>query len=122
MAMVVRLWHLGLLTEWQYRSLCISLSQAGYRTAEPDGIPGETSQVLAKVLDLLRSEGTTRQSIAEELAITSAELNSLIAGLSLSAVPPLVARTNGTTPNAANVPTEWPKLSLVEPGRKKHSS
>jgi Zn-dependent peptidase ImmA (M78 family)/DNA-binding XRE family transcriptional regulator len=115
-AMVVRLWHLDMLTEWQYRSLCISLSEAGYRTSEPDGIPSEQSQVLTKVLEVLRSDGTTRQSVARQLAITAAEFNSLIAGLAISSVPILGSISRES--NADEPPVrEWPALEIV-PQRK----
>lgn len=50
MAMTHRLQELELLTPWQYRSMCISLSEQGYRSTEPGGIVPETSQLLRKVM------------------------------------------------------------------------
>ena len=50
MAMTHRLHELDLLTDWQYRSACISLSDRGFRRAEPGGIVPETSQLLRKVM------------------------------------------------------------------------
>lgn len=50
MAMTHRLHELHLLSDWQYRSTCISLSDRGYRKAEPGGIVPETSQLLRKVM------------------------------------------------------------------------
>lgn len=50
MAVTHRLPELGLLTPWQYRSMCISLSEQGYRSTEPGGIVPETSQLLRKVM------------------------------------------------------------------------
>lgn len=50
MAMTHRLRELHLLSDWQYRSTCISLSERGYRSREPDGIVPETSQLLRKVM------------------------------------------------------------------------
>lgn len=50
MAMTHRLHELDLLTDWQYRSACITLSDRGYRRAEPGGIVPETSQLLRKVM------------------------------------------------------------------------
>ncbi|MEI2713594.1 MAG: ImmA/IrrE family metallo-endopeptidase [Nocardioides sp.] len=50
MAMTHRLHELHLLSDWQYRSTCISLSDRGYRKAEPGGIVPETSQLPRKVM------------------------------------------------------------------------
>lgn len=50
MAMTHRLRELHLLSDWQYRSTCISLSERRYRSREPDGIVPETSQLLRKVM------------------------------------------------------------------------
>ena len=50
MAMTHRLQELELLTPWQYRSMCIALSEQGYRRSEPGGIVPETSQLLRKVI------------------------------------------------------------------------
>jgi len=50
MAMTHRLHELGLLSDWQYRSTCMTLSERGYRSSEPGGIGPETSQLLRKVM------------------------------------------------------------------------
>jgi Zn-dependent peptidase ImmA (M78 family)/DNA-binding XRE family transcriptional regulator len=50
MAMTLRLHELSLLSDWQYRSTCMTLSERGYRSAEPGGIIPETSQLLRKVM------------------------------------------------------------------------
>lgn len=50
MAMTHRLHELDLLSDWQYRSTCMTLSERGYRSAEPGGIVPETSQLLRKVM------------------------------------------------------------------------
>jgi hypothetical protein len=54
MALTHRLDELSLLTEWGYRTACVNLSRLGYRSGEPVGIPHESSQLLAKVLRVLR--------------------------------------------------------------------
>jgi Zn-dependent peptidase ImmA (M78 family)/transcriptional regulator with XRE-family HTH domain len=110
MALVYRLWTLNLLTEWQYRIFCKDLSIAGYRRSEPDGIPRETSQIIGKVFTTLRSEGTSRNAIAHDLCITSVELNSLIAGLTISAVS---SSPTEHIPNTSDEPQERPKLRIV---------
>ncbi len=83
-SLVFRLHALGLLSDWQYRSAFIELSSLGYRRAEADGIPRETSQVLTKVFDALRSENVSKSDLAEELAIPVEELNRVVFGLSLT--------------------------------------
>ncbi|MCD4533552.1 ImmA/IrrE family metallo-endopeptidase [Nocardioides sp. cx-169] len=50
MALTHRLHELELLSDWQYRSTCITLSERGYRKQEPGGIVPETSQLLRKVM------------------------------------------------------------------------
>lgn len=50
MAVTHRLHELHLLSDWQYRSTCLTLSEQGYRSAEPGGIIPETSQLLRKVM------------------------------------------------------------------------
>lgn len=50
MAMVYRLHDLSLLTDWQFRTLCRTLAEQGYRKTEPGGIQPEQSQLLRKVL------------------------------------------------------------------------
>lgn len=50
MAMTHRLHELHLLSDWQYRTTCITLSERGYRSSEPGGMVPETSQLLRKVV------------------------------------------------------------------------
>lgn len=50
MAMTHRLHELHLLSDWQHRSTCMTLSEQGYRSTEPGGIIPETSQLLRKVM------------------------------------------------------------------------
>ena len=60
---------LGLITEWQYRSICIELSKRG-RKNEPQPMKDrETSQVLDKVFRALKVEGMSKADVARELAI-----------------------------------------------------
>lgn len=83
-ALVYRLHKLYLLTEWQYRSLFVELSQKGFRRDEPEPCVRETSQVLAKVFRALRQEGTTKTALAKELSIPVEELKKLVFGLVLT--------------------------------------
>lgn len=81
-----RLHAVGMLSDWQYRSVFIELGKRGYRSEEPNSIPRETSQVLGKVFKALRQEGRTQASVAAELGFTADELGSLIFGLVLAPV------------------------------------
>lgn len=78
MAMAYRLNTLGLLSEWQYKSLCIELGKRGYRSSEPVGIERETSSIWRKVLGQLWSEKTTKNDIAADLHLPLDELEGLI--------------------------------------------
>ena len=87
-ALNYRLHALGLTTEWINRSLCIQISQAGYRTHEPNEMQRETSQVLDKVFNALRTEGIGKVDIACELKISIFEIDELTYGLlKIGAVP-----------------------------------
>lgn len=103
MALTHRLHELGLITEWGYRTACVNLSRLGYRTGEPGGIPRETSQLLAKVLRAVRDDGITPAQIADDLAISLAELNTHLFGLVPTALP------GGTRPS----PRRHPDLRVV---------
>lgn len=75
MSLTYRLHELGLLSDWGYRTATKQLSQLGYRRSEPDGIPRETSQLLARVFAVLRSEKIKISDIAAEMSLTVDELN-----------------------------------------------
>jgi Zn-dependent peptidase ImmA (M78 family)/DNA-binding XRE family transcriptional regulator len=100
-----RMHSLELLTDWQYRSVFAEISRRGYRTREPNGIPQETSQVLGKVFQALRAEGTTKADVARELALPVEEVDKLIFGLVLTRI-----EGEGGTGNL----TDRPALTLVE--------
>jgi len=78
MAMAHRLNSLKLLSDWQYKSICIELGKRGFRSGEPGGIARETSVVWRKVLTQLWSEKTTKNDIAVELHLPLDELEGLI--------------------------------------------
>jgi len=78
MAMSYRLSTLGLLSEWQYKSLCIELGKRGYRQGEPRGIERETSIIWREVLSQLTAERTTKNDIARSLHLPLDELEGLI--------------------------------------------
>jgi Zn-dependent peptidase ImmA (M78 family)/DNA-binding XRE family transcriptional regulator len=78
MAMAYRLHTLGLLSDWQYKSVCIELGKRGFRTGEPGGVERETSIVWRKVLSQLWSERTTKSEIADSLNLPLDELEGLV--------------------------------------------
>lgn len=83
-ALNYRLHALGMTTDWIYRTLCIQLAEAGYRTTEPEGTMHERSLVLEKVFKALRDEGISRSDVADELLIPPEEINALTFNLMLN--------------------------------------
>lgn len=68
---------LGLVSEWNYQGFCIEIAKRRYRTNEPEPMERETSQLLAKVLDILHSRKQGRREIAESLSLSMDEINAL---------------------------------------------
>jgi Zn-dependent peptidase ImmA (M78 family)/DNA-binding XRE family transcriptional regulator len=101
-----RMHQLGMTTEYHYRNLCIEISKIGGRTSEINGIPRERSLLLEKILRLLADDGVSRSQIAADLAINSTELDAMMFGLTLTAIPG--SRIGGPVPSANRA-----KLTLV---------
>ena len=78
MALATRLHGMGMLSDWNYRSILIELGQRGFRKSEPNGVERETSTVLSKVLAALWKKGVTRSNIALELNLPWEEIETLI--------------------------------------------
>jgi Zn-dependent peptidase ImmA (M78 family)/transcriptional regulator with XRE-family HTH domain len=76
-----RLHQLGLISDWQYRSLMIELTKRGYRSGEPDGLQREGSQLIQMVLAELRTEGVGLPKLAKLLSISVDDLRSMVLGL-----------------------------------------
>jgi len=106
-ALIHRLRSLDLISEWRYRTLCIEMSQYGYRKNEPEPIPRETSQVLSKVFGALHDEGIPRGSIARELQIAPDEFESLVFGLVIASV------LGGRRGNGKSIGSKQPELHIV---------
>jgi Zn-dependent peptidase ImmA (M78 family)/DNA-binding XRE family transcriptional regulator len=107
-----RSYKLGLITEWQYRSICIELTKRG-KANEPQPMQSrETSQVLDKVFRALKAEGMSKADVARELAIPVDELNKSIFGLLK-----LAAVESGPEDNTAPVAEIEPPI-LREPPRR----
>lgn len=100
-----RMHRLGMLTDWQYRSVFIELSRRG-RHVEPNPIPQETSQVLEKVFQALRDDKVSKAAVARDLSIPLSDLNKCVFGLVLT---PL----GGNLAAPISAPTERPALRIV---------
>jgi len=85
-ALAYRLHKLSLISDWKYRDLCIQISQAGYRTREPNPIPFERSKLWKKLLTLLWREGKTKDHIAKKLYLPVHEVTDLL--FAMTAEPP----------------------------------
>lgn len=81
MALAFRLHKLNVLSDWVYRSLCVEMSSRGMRKDEPSPIKRESSQVLSKVLEILRDKNLGTNRIASELSVAPEELKKLLFGL-----------------------------------------
>jgi len=103
-----RMHEVGLLTDWQYRTLFVQISSHGYRVSEPESITRETSQVLAKVFEALRTEGTSKSDVARELHISVRDLNKIIFGLVLT---PVEGNGHGRTQSK---PAARPQLKVMQ--------
>lgn len=106
-ALAYRFNSLGLVTEWNYRSLCIEIAKSGYRTNEPEPMERETSQLLTKVLDILHSRKQGRREIAESLSLSVDEINALTFQLTKLSV------VSGAAADMDSAPRSPPKLRLV---------
>lgn len=79
-----RLHKLGVVREWQNRSLNIEISRRGYRRDEPEGMSRETSALWPKVFMDLWRERITRHDIAMQLHLPEYELEQIFAHLGSS--------------------------------------
>lgn len=83
MALAYRVHHFQrpMLTEWQYRSICIELGKRGYRSGEPEGITRESSVLWKMVLSELWSDRKNLRHIADDLALPVGEVEMLLSGI-----------------------------------------
>jgi len=83
MALAYRLSHFDrpMLTEWQYRSICIELGKRGYRSGEPDGIARESSVLWGKILAELWSDRKSLKNLADDLFLPVDEVEMLLSGI-----------------------------------------
>ncbi len=104
LTLTYRLHDLGMISDWRYRTVCVELGRRGHRR-DYGTIPPETSQVLGKVFRALRAKHIRPTAIAHDLNIAAAELNSLIHGLTVTALDGGTSHpTNGTRPPLRLIP------------------
>ena len=82
-AMLQRLWHLRIISEWHYRTWIIELSKRGYRTSEPDGGHPESSRLFRQLFNLARQDGHSIRSIAASLHMPEREIGGMVFGLAI---------------------------------------
>lgn len=87
-ALAYRLHKLGLLSDWQYRTICIQINQRGYRTDEPNGLPREESVIWKKVFTELWADRISKGQVAAALHLPADELENLVFGLTGPITPP----------------------------------
>lgn len=105
-ALAYRLHDLRLISDWNYHTLCVHISQRGYRKDEPVSARNETSQVWQKVFADMRRSGQGLQSLADKLLIPNDELIKLVFGLVTVGLP-----DNSTSHKSSSVRTH---LRLVK--------
>ncbi|MFC3989824.1 ImmA/IrrE family metallo-endopeptidase [Actinoplanes siamensis] len=85
-AMVRRLHQLRRISDWQYRSWMIDLSEKGFRSNEPDGGAKEQSALLRQILSLAREDGWRVDRICKELGIPRKDFSEAFMGLTVTSV------------------------------------
>jgi Zn-dependent peptidase ImmA (M78 family)/DNA-binding transcriptional regulator YiaG len=105
MALTRRAHEIGLLSEWEYRTLCSDLTAKGYRTAEPDGIAHEQSSIFQFIVNSNNQKGISTRTMSEETGLTAQELHDLSFGNVLSV-------RNGTASARSATHHNMPQLTL----------
>lgn len=80
-ALAYRAHHLGMISEWNFKSLNIEMRRRGYKEREPEGSVREQSKVLELILSRLREINMSLKFAANQMALPENELRGLIYGL-----------------------------------------
>lgn len=102
---VRRMHVLGLISDWQYKSMCIEIKVKYPKTEPGPALPNEASKVLAWVFSV--ESGITRKDAARHLAIPMRDLDEMTFGLALT---PIMGGASSTDPGYQPMP----KLKLVK--------
>jgi Zn-dependent peptidase ImmA (M78 family) len=101
-----RMHIVGMLSDWQYRTLCIEIAKLG-RDVEPEESQRESSQILPAVFSALYQDGITRSDVARELAVRVSDLEQMMFGLAMTGI-------EGGSRHSQRTPNTQSKLRLVE--------
>lgn len=107
-ALIVQMKNVGVLSEWQYKSLVIQASQMGLRTKEIDGIKRETSHIINKILAALSEDGCSIADLANSICLPVDEVSGLLFRCAV------IPNTGSQPSNVVHFPKERAKLSLVK--------
>lgn len=81
MAMTLAAYRASRMSEWSYRQTCMTLSQNGFRSGEPDGMPNyEMSRIFPQVF---KNPSVSAAKIAGDLALPLADVHALTFGAEL---------------------------------------
>lgn len=84
-ALNYRLHKLGVVRDWQNRSLNIEIARAGYRRDEPESREREVSALWPQVFSTLWRERMTRDQLATELHLPTSEIDQILVHVGNSA-------------------------------------
>ncbi|MCG6481417.1 ImmA/IrrE family metallo-endopeptidase [Vibrio parahaemolyticus] len=107
MALIVQMKNVGVLSEWQYKTLIVTASKMGLRTKELNGIPRERSLILEKLVKALIAEGTSINKLAEQLHLPLDEVSALLFSVG-------IINTHATQVVKSNSHSHKPHLTLVK--------
>ena len=111
-AVVYRAHALGLLSDWQYHNLCVTMSKHGMRTTEPNSIAPEQSQVDDKVLELAKEDFGSTLAISKATGVPHDLVMGLTFNLPISVIsgklakPPAGGSNDGMIQNFRLVDSE----------------
>lgn len=77
-ALIVRMKNIGMLTEWQYRTLMVEATKKGLRKSEINGIARERSLIIDKLLAALKSDNIDLNKLSTIISIPIDELANLL--------------------------------------------
>jgi Zn-dependent peptidase ImmA (M78 family)/DNA-binding XRE family transcriptional regulator len=77
-ALNYRLHKLGVVSEWQNRSLNVEMSSLGYRRSEPEGLQPEGSSLWPQIFSSLWRERISREHVAAALHLPTSELDTVL--------------------------------------------
>lgn len=99
------------MSDWTYRQTCMTLSQMGFRSAEPGGMPNyEMSRVFPRVFSI---PSVSAASIASDLAIPISDVHALTFGVELRAAQDTEVTADSETSRTTNTQVGRGHLRVV---------